>query len=78
MSYLFWGTIILLSATLIFYLVFFGLIYYWHLRKETLIVVPLIFTFEFFLTAFLVVSLGVILLNYFPSAWSFIVSYIKK
>lgn len=69
MLYLFWGTIILFLATLIFYIVFFSLIYYWHLKKITYVVVPLIFTFEFFLTAFLVVALVLIVLNYAPVIW---------
>ena len=66
MLYLFWGAVILFSATFIFYVVFFSLIYYWHLKRTTLIVVPLIFTFEFFIIAFLVISLVLIVLNYFP------------
>ena len=56
MAYLFFGLIILLAATLIYYLVFFGLVYYWHERKETVVIVPLIYTFEFFLIGFLVVG----------------------
>ena len=67
MEYLFWGIIILFSATLIFYMVFVSLIYYWHVKKTTVVVVPLIFTFEFFIRAFLVVALVVLLLNYLPS-----------
>jgi len=62
----FWAMMILLVATLIFYAVFFGLIYYWHVTKITILIVPLIFTFEFFLIGFLVVSLAVIILNYAP------------
>lgn len=72
MDYLFWGTIILFAATLIYYIVFFSLIYYWHLKKATVLVVPLIFTFEFFLIAFLVIAAGVIALNYFPAVWEII------
>ena len=66
MSYLFWGIIILFAVTLIYYAVFFGLIYYWHVKRASYVVVPLIFTFEFFLTAFLVIMLVLIVLNYFP------------
>ncbi|MSU60564.1 MAG: hypothetical protein EXS52_01455 [Candidatus Staskawiczbacteria bacterium] len=66
MLYLFLGTIILFSVTLIFYIVFFSLIYYWHVKRISYVVVPLIFTFEFFLVAFFVVALGLIVANYFP------------
>lgn len=69
MLYLFWGVVILFGSTLIFYIVFFSLIYYWHLKKRTVVIVPLIFTFEFFLIAFLVVMLGLIVLNYFPTVF---------
>lgn len=74
MSLIFWGTIILFAVTLIFYGVFFSLIYYWHQKKITYVVVPLIFTFEFFLVAFLVIGLGLILLNYFPDIIGLFVS----
>ncbi len=67
MSYLFWGTIILFSATLIFYIVFFSLIYYWHLKRITIVVVPLIFTFEFFLAGFLVVAALFLCVQYLPA-----------
>ncbi len=66
MSYFFWGTIILFSATLIFYLVFVSLIYYWHEKKTTVLVLPLIYTFEFFLCGFFVVSIVCIVLQYLP------------
>ena len=66
MSYFFIGVNILFGATLIFYIVFFSLVYYWHEKKTTFVVVPLIFTFEFFLIGFLVVSIVSILLEYLP------------
>lgn len=69
MQYLLWGVLILFGATLIYYIVFFSLIYYWHLKRITYVIVPLIFTFEFFLLAFLVVGLGLIVANYFPVVW---------
>jgi hypothetical protein len=66
MSYLFWAIIILFAATLIFYIVMFSLIYYWHLKKITLLVVPLLFTFEFFIVAFLAISIILLIFNYLP------------
>jgi len=66
MSYFFLGTIILLSATAIYYIVFFSLVYYWRETKANFIVVPLLYTFEFFITGFLIVSLACLLLQYLP------------
>ena len=66
MTYFFIGVNILFVATLIFYIVFLSLVYYWHNTKTTVVVVPLIFTFEFFLIGFLVVSIVSILLEYVP------------
>ena len=66
MSYFFIGINILFIATLIFYIVFFSLVYYWHEKKTTFVVVPLIFTFEFFLIGFLIVSIVLILIEYLP------------
>lgn len=66
MGFFFWGSIALLAATLIYYSVFFMLIYYWHEKKTTLAVMPLIFTFEFFITGFLVVSLVSLLVHIIP------------
>ena len=57
MSYYVWGLIVLFSLTILFYIVFFSLVYYWHEKRITFLVVPLIFTFEFFLVAVLVISL---------------------
>ena len=66
MDYFFWGTIILFLVTAIFYIVFFSLIYYWRETRANFVVVPLIFTFEFFLVAFLVVSIISLILTYIP------------
>ena len=66
MTYFFIGINILFVATLIFYIVFLSLVYYWHNTKTTVVVVPLIFTFEFFLIGFLVVSIVSILFEYVP------------
>ncbi len=66
MTYFFIGISILFIATLIFYVVFFSLVYYWHEKKTTFVVVPLLYTSEFFLVGFLIVSLISILLEYLP------------
>ncbi len=66
MSYFFWGTIILFVATLIFYVVFASLVYYWHEKRASIVVVPLLFTFEFFVIAFLITALVCVLLQYLP------------
>lgn len=66
MNYFFWGTIILFIATVIYYLIFFGFVYYWHQRKETFIVVPLMYTAQFFITGFAIVALGSLALSYGP------------
>ena len=66
MPYFFIGISILFIVTLIFYVIFLSLVYYWHETKTTFVVVPLIYTFEFFLIGFLVVSIVSILLEYLP------------
>jgi len=58
--------IVLFIATAIFYIIFFSFIYYWHLKKTTFVVVPAIFTFEFFLTGFLIVAIVSLAANYLP------------
>jgi len=66
MDTFFWGTIILFLVTIVFYIAFFSLIYYWRSTKENFIIVPFIFTFNFFLIAFLVVSIVSLILKYLP------------
>ena len=66
MSYFFWGTLILLIATAIFYFVFLGLVYYWHEKKTTYVIVPMLYTFEFFITGFFIVAMVSIILHYLP------------
>ena len=58
--------IILFIATAIFYIVFFSFIYYWHLKKISYVVVPAIFTFQFFAIGFLVVVILALAINYVP------------
>jgi len=62
------GLIVLFVMTAIFYIVIFSFIFYWHLKKVSFVVVPVIFAFEFFATGFLVVSIVSIILNYLPVA----------
>lgn len=66
MSYFFWLSIALLVATLIFYIVFATLIYYWHEKKTSIVIIPLIFTFDFLIIAFLVVCLASLALQFGP------------
>lgn len=66
MNYVFWGTIAVLGATAIYYIVFYSLLYYWHEKKTTFVVVPLLFTFEFFAIVFLLFALGMIMITYIP------------
>ena len=60
------GIITLLAGTAIFYIVLFSFIFYWHLKSITFVVVPVIFTFEFFAIGFFVISIASIILNYLP------------
>ncbi len=60
------GIIVLLASTIVVYIVLFSFIYYWHLTKITFVVVPVFFTFEFFLLGFFTVAVISIILNYLP------------
>lgn len=60
------GLIILFIMTAIFYIVLFSFIFYWHLKKITFVIVPIIFTFEFFVMGFLVISIVSIIIQYLP------------
>jgi hypothetical protein len=60
------GIITLFVTTAIFYIVMFSFIYYWHLVKITFVIVPAIFTFEFFVIGFFSVAIVSIILNYLP------------
>ena len=60
------GLITLFSFAAVFYIVVFSFIYYWHLKKITYVVIPIIFTFEFFISAFLIVAIVSIILTYLP------------
>lgn len=60
------GLIVLFSLTAIFYIVLFSFIFYWHIKKITFILLPILFIFEYFVMGFLMVSLVSIILNYLP------------
>ena len=60
------GVITLFACAVIFYAVFFTFIYYWHLKKITFVVVPMIFAFEFFITGFFMISIVAIIIDYLP------------
>lgn len=60
------GLIVLFAMTAIFYIVLFSFIFYWHLKKISFVVVPAIFTFEFLIVGFLVISIVSIIIKYLP------------
>ena len=60
------GIIVLFAVSAVFYIVIFSFIFYWHLVKVSFVVVPIIFTFEFFAMGFLAVSITSIILQYLP------------
>ena len=60
------GFITLSAVTAVFFIVLFSFIYYWHLKKITFMVVPIIFAFEFFVMGFFVVCIVSIIFNYLP------------
>jgi len=60
------GLLTLAGATIVFYIVMFSFIFYWHLVKITFVVVPAIFTFEFFIIGFFIVAIVSIILNFLP------------
>lgn len=66
-------TILLFVTTAIFYIIFFSLVYYWHEKKESYIFVPFIYTFEYFLIGFLVISIISILAEYGPKIFGLFV-----
>lgn len=61
------GLLTLAATTIVFYIVLFSFIFYWHLVKVSFLVVPMIFTFEFFASGFLVVVILSIIINYLPN-----------
>ena len=60
------GLTVLFVMAAIFFIVLFSFIYYWHLKKLSYIVVPIVFTFELLAMGFFVVSIVSIIINYLP------------
>ena len=60
------GITVLFISTAIFYVVLFSFIYYWHLKKTSYVIVPMIWTFEFFVIGFFIVAITSIIINYLP------------
>ena len=60
------GLIVLFAMTAIFYIVLFSFIFYWHLKNISFVIVPAVFTFEFFAIGFFVISLVSIIIQYLP------------
>ena len=65
------GTKILFLLTIIFYIVFFCLTFYWAETKSTFLIVPLLYTFKFFLIGFAVV----VVISLFIESLPIILSY---
>ena len=63
---LFAGTLVLFGATIIFYIGAVLLLYYWHEAKPTFIVLPMLYSFNFFIIGFLLLALVAILFQYTP------------
>lgn len=60
------GIITLFVSAAVFYIVLFSFIFYWHLKRVTFMVVPMVFGFEFFVMCFLVVCIISIIIQYVP------------
>lgn len=60
------GALTLFVFTVLFYGIFFGFVFYWHLKKITFVVVPIIFTFEFFWRGAIIVFLVTLAFKFFP------------
>lgn len=59
------GIKILFILTVIFYAIFFGFIFFWSEAKRTFLIVPLLYTFEFFLAGFMIVVIISLLIDVF-------------
>lgn len=60
------GLVVLFASSAVFYIVIFSFIFYWHLKKVSFVVLPLVFAFEFFVMGFFVISLVSLILKYLP------------
>ncbi len=61
------GIKVLFVVTVIFYLIFFGFVLFWSKTKVTPIIVPLIYTFKFFLGGVMVVAIISFFLEIIPN-----------
>ena len=59
-------SILLFACTIIFYLVWYAVINYWHETRVSTVIIPVLFTFEFFVAGFLVIVLLSLLWQYLP------------
>lgn len=66
MDIFFTGVVTLLVIALIFYVVLFGFVLYWHLTKASVFIVPMIFTFEIIYRGFIAVAVASLVLYYAP------------
>ncbi|MGA2417770.1 MAG: hypothetical protein ABSF55_00825 [Candidatus Staskawiczbacteria bacterium] len=60
------GLIVLFVMAAIFYIVLFSFIFYWHLKKISFVVVPVIFAFEFLIIGFFIISIVSIIIQFLP------------
>jgi hypothetical protein len=60
------GLFVLFAVTAIFFIVLFSFIYYWHLKKVSFFVVPVVFTFEFFVMGLCVVAITALIIQFLP------------
>jgi len=58
--------LVLFFVTAVYYIVFFSLTYYWHEKKTTFVVLPIIYTFDFFIIGFLIISIVSIIVTFLP------------
>lgn len=65
-------SLLLILATLIFYIVFASLVYYWRENYVTVLTLPLIYTVHFFLFGFFVIVAFHIIQYYTPVIISFL------
>lgn len=66
MEVFFVGLLVLLVVTAIFYIVFFGFIYYWHLVKISFVIFPMLYTFEVFFKGFIALVVITLIIKYLP------------
>ena len=60
------GLIVLFAMTAVFFIVLFSFIFYWRLVNVSFLVVPVVFSFEFFVMGFCFVAITSIVVQYLP------------